>query len=271
MGRRRQGVSAGARRPGLQGRRGAQRAPARRRDTRCWSRPGPPKTAKTSPPGTPRPSSPHTRPAPTPGRSTSTSSNGRSGTAATPTPSRCCPASCRSSATPRRRRALEIELNRLIRPEYALPQLAELLGVDRTDLHLDAELPTDLPSEDHVEGAKSRRTLVVTLARRERLTVRELIARLCGGRGHFTVAGTPEQIADVITDWYQHRAADGFNIMPPVLPAGLASFVEQVVPILQERGLFRTEYAGRTLRDNYGLPRPANRSAAAAVQAVTVT
>ncbi len=58
--------------------------------------------------------------------------------------------------------------------------------------------------------------------------------------------------------------ADGFNIMPPVLPAGLESFVDQVVPILQERGLFRTEYTGRTLREHYGLERPANRYAGAA-------
>ena len=166
-------------------------------------------------------------------------------------------------------RALETELNRLIRPEYALPQLAELLGVDISQLHLDHELPADLPGEDQVEGAKSRRTLVVNLGRRERLTVRELIARLGGGRGHFTVAGTAEQIADVITDWYHHGAADGFNIMPPVLPSGLVSFVDTVVPILQERGLFRTGYSGRTLRDNYGLPRPANRNTTA--QPVTVT
>ena len=107
---------------------------------------------------------------------------------------------------------------------------------------------------------KSRRTLVVNLARRERLTVRELIGRLGGGRGHLTFAGTPEQVADAIVHWYDEGAADGFNIMPPVLPSGLSAFVDHVVPILQQRGLFRTEYDGRTLRDNYGLPRPANRN-----------
>ncbi|HEX8345025.1 MAG TPA: LLM class flavin-dependent oxidoreductase, partial [Actinoplanes sp.] len=96
------------------------------------------------------------------------------------------------------------------------------------------------------------------LARRERLTVRQLIGRLGGGRGHRTFAGTPEQVADAIGQWYDEGAADGFNIMAPVLPSGLELFVDHVVPILQRRGLFRTEYTGRTLRENYGLPRPAN-------------
>jgi FMN-dependent oxidoreductase (nitrilotriacetate monooxygenase family) len=165
-------------------------------------------------------------------------------------------------ATEAEARALEAELGRLIRPEYALPQLAELLDIDVSRLRLDEELPADLPAEEEVEGHKSRRTLVVDLARRERLTVRELVGRLGGGRGHFTVAGTAEQIADTIELWYRHWAADGFNIMPPVLPSGLESFVDDVVPILQQRGLFRTDYEGRTLRDHYGLPRPANRNTA---------
>jgi FMN-dependent oxidoreductase (nitrilotriacetate monooxygenase family) len=165
--------------------------------------------------------------------------------------------------------ALEAELDRLIRPEYALPQLAELLQIEAARLRLDDQLPAELPAEEEIEGQKSRRTLVVNLARRERLTVRELIGRLGGGRGHFTVAGTPEQIADTIEHWYRNWAADGFNIMPPVLPSGLQSFVDQVVPILQHRGLFRTEYEGRTLRDHYGLPRPANRNTAPAHVTVT--
>jgi FMN-dependent oxidoreductase (nitrilotriacetate monooxygenase family) len=167
-------------------------------------------------------------------------------------------------ATEAEARTLETELDRLIRPEYALPQLAELLKITPEELQLDRELPDDLPSEDEIEGAKSRRTLVVNLARRERLTVRALIGRLGGGRGHLTFAGTPEQVADTIAHWYQDGAADGFNIMPPVLPSGLTSFVDQVVPILQRRDLFRTEYEGSTLRDNYGLPRPANRNTLAA-------
>ncbi|MEV6489522.1 LLM class flavin-dependent oxidoreductase [Actinoplanes sp. NPDC051633] len=162
-------------------------------------------------------------------------------------------------STEREALALEEELDRLIRPEYALRQLAQTLRVDENDLHLDRELPPDLPSEDEIEGAKSRYTLIVELARRERLTVRKLIGRLGGGRGHRTFAGTPEQVADAIQQWHSEGAADGFNIMAPVLPSGLELFVDHVVPILQRRGLFRTEYTGRTLRDNYGLARPAVR------------
>ncbi|AJE81331.1 FMNH2-dependent monooxygenase [Streptomyces albus] len=156
-------------------------------------------------------------------------------------------------------RELDAELDRLIVPEYAKRQLAERLRIAPEDLHLDEELPEDIPTEDEIEGAKSRYTLVVELARRERLTVRELIGRLGGGRGHRTFAGTAEQVADTIEHWYDSGAADGFNIMPAVLPSGLEAFVDRVVPILQERGLFRTEYEGSTLREHYGLPRPANR------------
>jgi FMN-dependent oxidoreductase (nitrilotriacetate monooxygenase family) len=160
-------------------------------------------------------------------------------------------------------RQLDEELDRLIVPEYAKRQLAETLHLRPEDLALDAELPADLPGEDEIEGAKSRYTLVVNLARRERLTVRQLIGRLGGGRGHRTFAGTPEQVADAIQHWWEQGAADGFNVMPPVLPSGLTAFVDQVVPILQKRKLFRTEYEGKTLRDNYGLPRPANRNSVA--------
>ena len=153
---------------------------------------------------------------------------------------------------------LEEELERLIKPEYAKRQLAQTLRVNPDDLELDAELPSNIPSEDEIEGAKSRFTLIVNLARRERLTVRQLIGRLGGGRGHRTFAGAPEQVADAIQLWWENGEADGFNIMPPVLPSGLSIFVDQVVPILQQRGLFRTEYEGKTLRENYGLARPGN-------------
>ncbi|WP_109525224.1 MULTISPECIES: LLM class flavin-dependent oxidoreductase [Nocardia] len=160
-------------------------------------------------------------------------------------------------------RALDAELARLISPEYAHRQLAERFDLPLEALDLDSELPADLPSEDEIEGAKSRFTLIVNLARRERLTVRELIARLGGGRGHRTFAGTPVQVADTIEDWFARGAADGFNIMPAVLPSGLERFVDQVVPILQERGLFRTEYTETTLRGHYGLARPVNQFDAA--------
>ncbi|MEV8086279.1 LLM class flavin-dependent oxidoreductase [Streptomyces nigra] len=156
-------------------------------------------------------------------------------------------------------RAAEQVLEDHIVHTHGVARLESLLQLEPGALELDGPLPADLPSEDAVEGAKSRYTLVVELARRERLTVRQLIARLGGGRGHLTFAGTPEQVADAIETWFTQGAADGFNIMPPVLPSGLDAFVDHVVPILRERGLLRTAYGPRrTLRERYGLPRPAN-------------
>jgi len=161
-------------------------------------------------------------------------------------------------------RELDAQLGRLILAEQARDRLARQFGLDPAQLPLDEPLPDDLPAEDEIEGAKSRYTLIVELARRDRLTVRELIGRLGGGRGHRTMAGTPEQIADTIEHWGTHGAADGFNIMPAVLPSGFELFAEHVVPILRQRGLIRPEYAGTTLREHYGLPRPPSQYASAA-------
>ncbi|PPJ20475.1 LLM class flavin-dependent oxidoreductase [Nocardia nova] len=154
--------------------------------------------------------------------------------------------------TPAEALALEQEFTDLISPDYALRQLSTQLGIDLTGHPLDAPLPP-LPVESEIEGNKSRFTLVKELATQERLTVRQLIGKLGGGRGHRSFAGTPEQIADELQTWFEAGAADGFNIMPPYLPGGLTDFVDRVVPILQERGLFRTEYTADTLRGHYGL------------------
>lgn len=158
------------------------------------------------------------------------------------------------------------ELESYIVHEFAHGQLADLLKVPIADLPLDEQLPSDLLPEDAIEGAKSRYTLIVDLARREKLTVRRLIGRLGGGRGHRTFTGTPDQVADALESWFVSGAADGFNIMPPVLPSGLDLFVDHVVPILQARGLFRTEYTADTLRGHYGLPRPENSNAVAGLK-----
>lgn len=155
--------------------------------------------------------------------------------------------------------ARQRELDALVNPLHARQHLSRLLRVPAERLVLDAELPDDIPAEDQIEGGKSRFSLVVGLARRERLTVRQLLVRLGTGRGHHTVIGTPEQVADAMQAWWQAAAADGFNVMPPVLPHDLRDFVEHVVPLLQRRGLFRGEYAGTTLREHYGLPRLPNR------------
>jgi len=157
-------------------------------------------------------------------------------------------------------RALEDELTGLQVIDYGLGQLSSMLNVDLAGYRLDEPLPEEvLPTEDDVNGNKSRFTLVAELVRSERLTIRQIIARLGGGRGHRVVTGTPSQIADALETWFRAGAADGFNIMPPVLPTGLEDFVDHVVPELQRRGLFRTEYTGTTLREHYGLSRPADR------------
>lgn len=150
------------------------------------------------------------------------------------------------------------ELDGLIVPTRAIRQLTDLIGVDLSEHPLDQPLPP-FPEVSRINGAKSRFELVRDLAVRERLTLRQLIGRLGGGRGHQVVVGTPEQIADHIEFWFRNDAADGFNVMPPLLPSGLAEFVEHVVPELRRRGLFRAEYTSDTLRGHYGIPRPANR------------
>ncbi|WP_239335525.1 LLM class flavin-dependent oxidoreductase [Frankia sp. CiP3] len=153
----------------------------------------------------------------------------------------------------------EAELDSLIIPEYGLGQLSTMVGIDLSDHPLDGPLPADLPNVDDINGNKSRFTLVVELARREDLTIRQLLTRLAAGRGHRVFAGSAEQVADQLEQWFTGGAADGFNVMPPYLPGALEDFVDQVVPILQKRGLFRTQYVGTTLRDHYGLDRPAGR------------
>ena len=152
--------------------------------------------------------------------------------------------------TEREARRLEKELEELIVPAYGLGQLSTMLGVDLTGLPLDGPLP-DVEADP--DGQQSRVKLIKDLAGRGGLTIRQVIAKLAGGRGHRVVVGTPEQIADQLQEWYENGAADGFNVMPPYLPGGLTDFVEQVVPELQVRGLFRREYGERTLRERYGL------------------
>ena len=157
--------------------------------------------------------------------------------------------------------AKERQLDELLVHEHALQQLAADIGIPAEEIDLDAPLPEDIRPPNDIEGNRTRYELTVAFARRDNLTVRQVLSRLGGGRGHRTLAGTAEQIADSIEEWFTHGAADGFNVMPAAMPSGLEAFVDRVVPILQERGLFRRDYEGSTLRDHYGLPVPA-RSAA---------
>jgi FMN-dependent oxidoreductase (nitrilotriacetate monooxygenase family) len=150
------------------------------------------------------------------------------------------------------------ELNDLTDPEVGRKRLSGRFGGhDFSHLPLDKPLsPEDFPDPSTVEAARSRTEVIVGLVKREKPTLRQLLAYLAGARGHYTTAGTPEQIADLMESWFADGAADGFNVMPPVLPAMLDVFVSEVIPLLQKRGLFRTEYEGDTLREHYGLDRP---------------
>ncbi|MER8813486.1 LLM class flavin-dependent oxidoreductase [Mesorhizobium sp. M0965] len=158
------------------------------------------------------------------------------------------------------------QLQDLIQPEVGLGLVSALAGgFDLSSYPLDGPVP-DLPETN---AGKSRQALVIDLARRENLTIRQLYLRIAGARGHWQVVGTPQQIADTMEERFENYGADGFNIMAPIMPGGLKDFIELVVPELRRRGLFRQEYEGRTLRDNLGLKRPANRfsrSAAAAAE-----
>ncbi|WP_138754303.1 LLM class flavin-dependent oxidoreductase [Paenibacillus sinopodophylli] len=156
----------------------------------------------------------------------------------------------------------EQELNELTVIDYGLTQLSHMLNIDLFTYPLDSKLP-ELPRLEDINGNKSRFQLVVDLATREDLTIRQLLHRLAGGRGHRTFAGTAIQVADQLEEWFVSGASDGFNIMPPYLPAGLEEFADQVIPELQRRGLFRKEYDGHTLREHFGLERPANPHSAA--------
>ncbi|MCJ2144430.1 LLM class flavin-dependent oxidoreductase [Methylobacterium sp. E-066] len=159
-------------------------------------------------------------------------------------------------STQREAEALEAEFNALIQPEYSLTQLRNMTGLDLAGHDLDAPFPRHLIDTDTRFGVASRFKLIVDILDREKPTLRQLIQRLAGARGHYVFVGTPEKVADEIEHWFVNGAADGFNVMPPSLTGGLDAFIDHVLPILRRRGLFRTDYAGRTLRDHYGLPRP---------------
>ncbi len=154
------------------------------------------------------------------------------------------------------------ELDTYQGPEGAINQIAQRIGIPAKELDLDAELPWhrlgDLtPPESGSHGFFEAQ---IKLAKKEKLTVRQLSKRIRSG--HRLAVGSPEQIADTLTEWFLAGAADGFNLMPDYFPSGAEIFVDHVVPLLRKRGIFRHEYTGTTLRDHLGLPRPKSQYAA---------
>jgi len=130
-----------------------------------------------------------------------------------------------------------------------------LMGLDVSKYPLDGPLPEDIPIP---ENGRGRIQQLIELGQRENLTIRELILRFSVAKGHVQVVGSPQTVADLMEQWFEERGADGFNIVPPLLPGGFEDFVRLVVPELQRRGIFRREYSGSTFRENLGLKRPAN-------------
>ena len=151
------------------------------------------------------------------------------------------------------------QLNDLIQPEAGLALLAGLSGgVDLTGYPLDGPFP-ELPK---TTGWVSRQQMMIDIAHKHNFSIRQLYQWVATARGHWTIVGTASQVADQLQSWFENGAADGFNVLPPILPGSLDEFVDQVIPELQRRGLFRTEYEGQTLRENLGLQRPQNQFAA---------
>jgi alkanesulfonate monooxygenase len=154
-------------------------------------------------------------------------------------------------------------LQALIHPELGVAMLSDIVGLDLSKYPLDGPMP-EVPLTNSQQG---RQKVVMDMARAENLTIRQLYIRVATARGHRVVFGTASDIADALEEWYRAGACDGFNIMPQTLPQELNAFVDQVIPELQRRGLFRTRYEGTTLRENLGLPRPANRFSATSAAA----
>ncbi|MEM7465632.1 MAG: LLM class flavin-dependent oxidoreductase [Pseudomonadota bacterium] len=145
-------------------------------------------------------------------------------------------------------------LDSLVHPDSGIATLSVLLGHNISDLDLDGPLP-ELPESN---ASQSSRAKLVKMAERDNMTVGQLAQYVGGSFSSLEITGTPTTIADTMEQWFTEGGCDGFNIMFPFLPEGLDDFVDKVVPELQRRGLFRTEYEGQTLRENLGLPRPGN-------------
>jgi alkanesulfonate monooxygenase len=145
------------------------------------------------------------------------------------------------------------KLQDLIPESVGVQLLSKMLSFDLSSHPVDGPLP-EITSE--TRGITAFRNVIIETAKRDNLTIRQLYQKILPARGHVLIKGDPKQVADVMQDWYESKACDGFNIVVPYVPGGIASFVELVIPELQRRGIFRKEYEGTTLRDHLELPYP---------------
>jgi FMN-dependent oxidoreductase (nitrilotriacetate monooxygenase family) len=152
-------------------------------------------------------------------------------------------------------RSKKARLDALVHPDSGVATLSVLLGHDASGFDLDGPLP-EIPESN---ASRSGRQKLVDMARDGNLTVRQLAQYVGGNYGTMEMIGTPDTIADSMQEWLETDACDGFNVLFPYLPQGIDEFVDRLIPVLQRRGIFRRRYEGRTLRENLGLPRPANR------------
>ncbi|CAI6302533.1 unnamed protein product [Periconia digitata] len=152
-------------------------------------------------------------------------------------------------------REKRLKLDSLVHYDSAIASLSIALGTDASKFEPDELLPEDIPETN---ASKTSRESVINLAKKDGLTVRQLASRL-GGYAGLAFVGTPETVADELEVWLNEGAADGFTITFPFLPEGLENVTKRLIPELQRRGIFRSEYEGTTLRDHLGLPRPKNR------------
>jgi FMN-dependent oxidoreductase (nitrilotriacetate monooxygenase family) len=163
-------------------------------------------------------------------------------------------------STEREAKRKDEELNDLILPSVGIWMLSDLMKVPLYDCPLDSPLPV---AELRKQGVAnfSRAANLLDRAEREGLSVRASATIVARARSHGSFVGTPEQLADHMQSWVDTGACDGFNIMPPYFQEQLKIFVDEVVPVLQRRGVLRTEYEGQTLREHLDIPRPGRNAA----------
>jgi FMN-dependent oxidoreductase (nitrilotriacetate monooxygenase family) len=145
-------------------------------------------------------------------------------------------------------------LQSFISESNAIAILSDRFGQDMSAYDLDGPIPDIALPDSYHSFAK----VMLAKARRENMTLRDIYNLTAAARGHWVLCGSAESIADTLQQWFDEYAADGFNVMPPYFHEGFEDFVDLVVPILQDRGLYRRDYEGTTLRDHLGLERPKN-------------